>query len=291
MNTRKKVILTICIFTMSLISVNTAHSGIVFQDSFDDANLPSWTAIESAWLREGEPDDPEPGIDSNSLVAHSPYLHLPYRTIKASLSETISTFKVRWKWLPKRWLQQGILAVANSTGTQGYVVRWNGLSDDSSGHVAILKFDDPNEMNRGIIVANATMISPYSDYISGRSIDLPFADFEFDLDSAGNLTVRVTDPNHGVYDFTGTDTSFTSFSRIYLAGIIDDTSFGNGIYVDELKVFPYQPINCDEVYAGEYESGADLNGDCVIDFEDFAELLSDWAQCNQPGDSNCVETW
>jgi hypothetical protein len=35
----------------------------------------------------------------------------------------------------------------------------------------------------------------------------------------------------------------------------------------------------------------DINGDCQVDMLDFAELAGLWFYCNDPADSNCVQTW
>jgi hypothetical protein len=45
--------------------------------------------------------------------------------------------------------------------------------------------------------------------------------------------------------------------------------------------------SCAEAIAnGEHLKG-DLNGDCFVDFKDFAELAAQWLSCNEPGNPGC----
>ena len=68
-------------------------------------------------------------------------------------------------------------------------------------------------------------------------------------------------------------------------------------YVDEFAVYPgvlsadrvathyaaWQPNNCAEVMARGMTLPGDLNGDCQVDFDDFAILASQWHLCDNPG--------
>jgi len=268
---------------MAALCGSVLHAGVVFEDGFTD--LSAWTVVEETG------DDPV--IESALAVDHAPYLHLPYRTIKADLSEPISTFKISWKWLPADWRQVGYLLVTNSDGTQGYGVRWNSAHDDPGyepGYVNIAKWDNVVEPDRLKANLETTYLLAYSEYISGNSVDLPFADFRLELDSTGLLTLRVADPVHGVHKYTATDTAFSSFSKIYLTtSYYSETP--SGFYVDELRVSPYEPVTCEEAVGGGYAIRADLNGDCYVNWADFSVFAADWLRCNDPEDPGCESTW
>jgi hypothetical protein len=49
-----------------------------------------------------------------------------------------------------------------------------------------------------------------------------------------------------------------------------------------------QPTNCVEVSNLQALFVTDLNGDCVIDFHDYALFIAQWMQCNIPGDPGCI---
>jgi len=290
------------VFLATVLCVGTVEGAIVFQDSFNDPCLPAWATVEAGpW----DPNDPnaDPSIASDLGVAHEPYLVLPYRTIKASLSETITSFKVNWKWLPAAWRQIGYLFLTNADGSQGYGVRWNCTFDDppgyEPGYVNFIKWDDPNGLQVGRSPEgrpeSASAMLPASVYLSGRSIDLPFAEWQFELNDEGKLDIWVTDATHGPdFHATVTDTDFNSFSRIYLT-----TSFYSAqpdfMLVDELQVSPWEalpPATCPEVIAGGYKLAADLNDDCYVNLEDYAMVASLWLVCNDPEDEvNCTPNW
>lgn len=75
-------------------------------------------------------------------------------------------------------------------------------------------------------------------------------------------------------------------------------------YVDEFAVYPgvlsadrvathyaaWQPKNCADVKARGMTLPGDLNGDCQVDFDDFAILASQWHLCDDPG-SGCPPNW
>ncbi len=75
-------------------------------------------------------------------------------------------------------------------------------------------------------------------------------------------------------------------------------------YVDEFAVYSgvlgadrvaahyaaWQPKNCAEVMARGLTLAGDLNGDCQVDFEDFAILASQWHLCDNPS-AGCPANW
>ena len=75
-------------------------------------------------------------------------------------------------------------------------------------------------------------------------------------------------------------------------------------YVDEFAVYPgvlsadrvaahyaaWQPKDCADVKARGMTLPGDLNGDCQVDFDDFAILASQWHLCDNPG-TGCPPNW
>ena len=53
----------------------------------------------------------------------------------------------------------------------------------------------------------------------------------------------------------------------------------------------WQPRNCNEAISRGYQLDADLNGDCRVNFADFAELAANWIVCNTPGGTGCIKNW
>jgi len=76
-------------------------------------------------------------------------------------------------------------------------------------------------------------------------------------------------------------------------------------YVDEFSVYPvvlsadrvaahyaaWQPKDCAEVKARGMTLPGDLNGDCQVDFYDYAIFASEWRLCDNPGGAGCGPNW
>jgi hypothetical protein len=90
-------------------------------------------------------------------------------------------------------------------------------------------------------------------------------------------------------------------------GIANDRGYGyNGIsgYVDEFAIYSgvlaadkialhysaFQPQTCQEAVERGYGKTGDINGDCKVDFLDFADMAVDWMVCNDPQD-DCIQNW
>jgi hypothetical protein len=76
-------------------------------------------------------------------------------------------------------------------------------------------------------------------------------------------------------------------------------------YVDEFAVYKgvlsaqrvaahyaaWQPRTCAEAWERGLEITGDLDKDCDVDFYDYNILASEWLQCNDPSNPNCVPNW
>jgi hypothetical protein len=63
------------------------------------------------------------------------------------------------------------------------------------------------------------------------------------------------------------------------------------VQVAELAIwgeFLGYPETCLDVWEFGLGDLGDINKDCRVDFQDFAQLALNWLECNNPGDSNCV---
>jgi hypothetical protein len=65
-------------------------------------------------------------------------------------------------------------------------------------------------------------------------------------------------------------------------------AFGQEGHLCFLEVLPY---TCESVIAAGFGSDADVNGDCNVNFNDFAILAEHWMECNDPDDNSCTKNW
>jgi hypothetical protein len=78
-----------------------------------------------------------------------------------------------------------------------------------------------------------------------------------------------------------------------------------GGWIDEFSIYPgvlsadrvaahyaaWQPSSCAEAIERGLDLKGDLDGDCDVDFRDYALFAAQWMQCNNPANPNCDETW
>jgi hypothetical protein len=80
------------------------------------------------------------------------------------------------------------------------------------------------------------------------------------------------------------------------AGYVDEFAIYAGI-LDPNRVMAHysawQPKNCADTMSRNPAVAADLNEDCKVNFEDFAEFALNWARCNDPtvGAPSCPPNW
>jgi len=169
-------------------------------------------------------------IRSDVAQASAPYMRVPYTTGSADFSSTVSDFEVNWKWnYESDPADHAFMYVTNATGEQGYGVRFSGWNA-----VVLGKYDKPGQP---VYRANALPTEYLGDHIGlgGTAYDLPFYDMKLTLDGAGLLSLyTTTKPGTSlILRSQVTDTSFTSFSRIYFTSNGDYAQF-----VDEITVIP-----------------------------------------------------
>lgn len=63
------------------------------------------------------------------------------------------------------------------------------------------------------------------------------------------------------------------------------------VYIDNWNFTEYA-ANCEDMINFGTPLDADLNGDCKVDFSDFAIFGQSWLDtCNEPGNGSCIENW
>ena len=77
-------------------------------------------------------------------------------------------------------------------------------------------------------------------------------------------------------------------------GYIDEFAVYSGILSAERVAMHYaawQPKDCADVWARGLGMKGDFNGDCKVDFYDYAVFATEWRTCNTPGGSGCGQNW
>ena len=141
-------------------------------------------------------------------------------------------------------------------------------------------------------------------------VGVPDPNFEYAVSIEGNnlvyeVGVQMYDNYAGRPGSEG-DTIITDLSVGKFVGfdIVVDTRRGNNL--DEFGVLAANSYTAKAYNASNFqtytlieqaECGAlgyldgDVNEDCYVDFEDFAELALRWLQCNNPTDLSCIPNW
>jgi hypothetical protein len=78
------------------------------------------------------------------------------------------------------------------------------------------------------------------------------------------------------------------------AGYIDEFSIYAGVLSADRIAAHYaawQPSNCAEAIERGLGLKGDLDGDCDVDFYDYAIFASEWLKCDDPSNPNCTANW
>jgi hypothetical protein len=92
----------------------------------------------------------------------------------------------------------------------------------------------------------------------------------------------------GTYTIIRSETSIDDKT----SGNLIDTPFCSYEIVDgpvykELRVTVTTPQNCQELISAGGKLSGDINGDCKVNFADFAKMAEQWLWCNDPLSSGC----
>lgn len=125
---------------------------------------------------------------------------------------------------------------------------------------------------------------------------------EFYMDGSSVNSIVVADVNERLKARLGPE-----LISLYL-GMANDRGYGyNGIsgFIDEFAIYSgilsaeriavhyssWQPQTCQETIERGYGDVADINGDCKVNFLDFADFAIDWMICNDPEEEACLQNW
>jgi hypothetical protein len=135
-------------------------------------------------------------------------------------------------------------------------------------------------------VSKQFMVSDNGKAISLNAQFNVIGDFEF---TAIKITFTVSQP---LADISRTYLSVDSSSSPSFGTYAGTAVFG-GPVADQtvMAILPIGPRSCQDVIQGGYQLPLDLNGDCHVDFADFAILASGWLSCNDPADAACTPNW
>lgn len=101
---------------------------------------------------------------------------------------------------------------------------------------------------------------------------IEYVDVSFSTNNGGSWTAVETIPNNGAYTWTIADVNSNSCRlRIRDAGLTGVSDVSN----NQFRIY-------------QCRLDFDLTGDCLVDFEDFAELTSKWLMCGDPANPDCL---
>lgn len=169
------------------------------------ATLGNWTTVNGS----------APTLATSGTLSALPYLQINNGVARAELPATVSgNWTLTCKALHSQYSRTLWIGVFNAAGTQGYGFLWNSSNSGSwggQGYVTIQKF------SLGAQPAWADVGSALSANAGSGQIATagPMAKIELSRDAASNtLYLRI----NGIPKAQVTDSSFTSFKRVYLRG-------------------------------------------------------------------------
>jgi parallel beta-helix repeat protein len=200
-------ILCLVVFSASNAQATPGSGGVmVLEDNI--TNLTNWSGVNGS----------APSlISSDPNIATAPYLRIGNGTARATLPTTVSSnWTLSFKALHTNYSRSLWIGLFNASGTQGYGVSWDSSTSTAysgQGFVNIRKFTltaEPVFSDTGTSLTSNTG----SGHTSG-AITAPMAHYELSWDAATHtLYLRV----NGIPKASCTDSSYSSFSRIYLRG-------------------------------------------------------------------------
>lgn len=214
--TKTMIVLASCV----IVTISQACcAGTVLTDSFDytgwnSGNKPmnaGWTSIQNA-----------PTIISGTSPYPTSYARINNGAVSANLDVTLtSDFTMKVNLLSTNYGRLHWFGITNDTGTQGYYVYWDtALASQygSGGAVAIGKIDTSSSLsysNPGTALSAKLSSGHNPDNTSSAATTPPFVEFTLTWTAATSTLILYVD-NSKVCEVH--DESFSSFSKIYLAG-------------------------------------------------------------------------
>jgi len=205
--------LSVVAASLCFVAISQTHAAVVvFDETF---NYPNTAALQAAWTNV---NGTGLALGTNSFITTQPYATTGNGLNSRSLSETVTeSWTLSFDVLQNGTAQRGTwVGLFNAAGTQGYGVLWDTTANTTTnpnGQVSIRKFNLSSAISSW--GENGTAITSAAN--PGHSIQAvaPMADFVFSWNKVtGALSLSVD----GTAILSVIDTSFSSFSQIYVKG-------------------------------------------------------------------------
>ena len=86
------------------------------------------------------------------------------------------------------------------------------------------------------------------------------------------------------FDFGGAFAEEVHYIKVHREASVPDS----GMFFDSLgSAVVIEPKTCEEVDRYGWSLASDVYRDCHVDFQDYAMLIEDWRQCNDPNNADC----
>ena len=206
---------------MALVSATSFSAEIVLQDNFDYA---SNAALQSAWTTlDGNP----PGmVQESSAVAGAPFAEVVNAAIQRSLSQTIAdNLTLSVDFLCSTGQRTQSVGVFDITGKNGYVIYLNSGAgtNPKEGLLRVMKVAIPEAdpiswqdyySTHATSLSGAIYIGTFDFYPTSETSNTPMVNAGLTWSKDGSLALSV----NGVLQYSGTDTSLSSFSSVVIEG-------------------------------------------------------------------------
>ena len=81
------------------------------------------------------------------------------------------------------------------------------------------------------------------------------------------------------YGLVDSDAAYAGVEKVCISAVTPSMDDGMVNYVDDVSVSFLSPsAGCSEIKALGLNNRADTNGDCLVDFRDFADIAGDWQE-------------
>jgi len=167
-----------------------------------------------------------------------------------------------------------------------YVAGWKSASPLTANQEFVLKFNTPledyNDCDDFFIRLYCGGMGKGSVWASGDGNDFTFiGEIVGEYDEIPGTPGRLYDTYFDFDDKICGDVHYIKLFR-------EVTAPDSGFFVDcigSAKVM--EPVDREQVKLYGWTMQADINGDCDINFKDFAQMVNDWQLCNNPESQDC----
>lgn len=154
-----------------------------------------------------------------------------------------------------------------------------------NGETEAARFNFFNYWNETLRVRLDNVDTDYASAIGATEI---WHDLNITLDGTGKFDIAIDDVT--LESNLTLSNGLTSVNKVEIV-----TANGNWArsFIDMIRLVPdsYTPASCEEVIQYGWNLSADLNGDCYVEWADFGVFASQWQQCTDPAQADCLKPW